>query len=115
MNMKYMALFYLLFATGINSMSPIDRYENARKQLRECKDSWGAFLIYGCNEQMAAFEKEKNYIIRPFKEMIKKTKESDKVLKQAVLQSDDFLDSSFRKQYKKEEKIHGLNSIRHHI
>jgi hypothetical protein len=115
MNIKFIALLSFSFATGINSMSPFDQYENTRKEFIKCRDSWSALL--GCSDQISAFNEAKNQLVRPFNEVIEEAKDGDKILSDIAYQCDreNLLISSVRKKYLKEEEVYGLNSVRHYI
>ncbi len=115
MNVKCVALFSLLFVCDINSMSSFDQYENTRKEFIKCRDSWSS--LFGCDDQISAFNKAKNQLTHPFNEIIEESKDGDKILADIAYQCDkeNLLISPVRKKYLKTEETYGLNSARHYI
>ncbi|HLW73278.1 MAG TPA: hypothetical protein VKR54_04490 [Candidatus Babeliales bacterium] len=114
MNIKYMILCSFLFVFSLNSMSPVDEYEHAREELKKCDNSWSA-LLYGCDEQRAAFHTIKNHLQRPFNEILEQTKDNNKVLSEAYDENINFLDTSIREKYLAKEKVHGESSLRYQM
>ncbi|HLX53290.1 MAG TPA: hypothetical protein VKR58_05090 [Aquella sp.] len=117
MNIKFIALLSFLFATRINSMSPVDQYEYMRQELQKCKNNnyWSALM---CVNKQAAFNKARDRLERPFNEIIEETKESHKTLHIAY---PDYspkyggpIDPAALDKYFEKEKDHGLNAARHY-